>query len=127
VPFIFVALQQIGLQVGKPGGSGKRDVENFVALNPIRLTSGRDVPWPFGEARHPRSAFPSRRFFAAKWGIASVWEEHKFIAVVRAVNDDRIVFDVEVFELLEYGADRGSAIVMVAKPAKRAQVTIDVN
>src|SRR5271154_4581979 len=77
-----------------------------MALDAIRIRSGWNMSRPLDETGHAQTAFPGRAFLATERSITSVRPEHELVAVVRAVNDDGVVIDAEVFEFLDKGANK---------------------
>src|SRR5262245_53860107 len=76
-----------------------------MALDAVADTAGLNVSGPFDQTGNPHAALPSTAFFAPEWSVATVRPKQQFVAVVCAVNDNRVVGDTQVVELLENRAD----------------------
>src|SRR5262245_36954107 len=68
-----------------------------IAVNSARFDHAR----PANQARGSIATLPIGRLLAAVWGRATVRPRHHLSAVVRAVDNDRIVGDPKVIEFLQ--------------------------
>ena len=93
------------MRVGRPAAAARRDVQVLVALDAVQCDAGGNLAGPLDQQGNAHAAFPGRALLAAIRGVTAVRPHHEFEAVVRGVDDDGVVFDTEVLELLEDGAD----------------------
>ena len=96
-----VALHHLGDEVGLTRGGGRGGKQILMGADIIDHLLGFDHPGPADERWHTEGAFPASRLLTLKRRRAAIGPGEDFSAVVRGVNNDRVVSDAEVVELLE--------------------------
>ena len=100
-----VARQELCLEVGFPGHGGKRRQPIHVAHDFIGHGAGFDVTGPAHHRRDAERAFPVGILLAAEGGHAAIGPGVHVRAVVRAVEEQRVIGDAQFIQHGQHLAD----------------------